>query len=103
MERTAAIDAAAMELYKQSPEKAREFLTDYSVRTAQDLFDKWVALDQYLLVKFMDGNVKKQDANGCFIDNGNGMNIPASPSQPGYSDIWKRAVKESAGERLKTK
>jgi len=102
LERTAAIDATAMELYKISPEKAREFLTDYSVRTAQDLFDKWVVLDQYLLVKFMDGNVKKQDSNGCFIDNGNGKNIPASPSQPGYSEMWKRAVKESAGERLKS-
>ena len=103
IERTAAIDAAAMELYRQSPAKAREFLTDYSVMTAQELFNKWTMLDQYLLVKFMDGNIKKQDANGCFLDNGNGRNIPASPSQPGYSEIWKRAVKESAGERLMVK
>lgn len=101
LERTSAIDAVAMELYKQSPLKAREFLTDYSVNTAQDLFNKWVTLDQYLLVKYMDGNVKKQDANGCFLDNGSGKNIPSSPSQPGYSEMWKRAVKESAGERLK--
>ncbi|MEZ7953751.1 MAG: dipeptidase, partial [Bacteroidales bacterium] len=85
------------------PVKAREFLTDYSVRTAQDLFDKWVALDQYLLVKFIDGNIKKQDSNGCFLDNGSGKNIPASPSQPGYSEIWKKAVKESAGERLRAR
>ncbi|HBY02664.1 MAG TPA: dipeptidase, partial [Rikenellaceae bacterium] len=103
IERTAAIDAAAMMLYKESPQKAREFLTDYSVNTAQDLFAKWDKLDKYLLVKFMDGNIKKQDANGCFINNGHSKSIPASPSQPGYSEMWKRTVKESAGERLMVK
>jgi dipeptidase len=103
IERTAAIDEAAMMLYKESPQKAREFLTDYSVNTAQELFAKWDKLDKYLLVKFMDGNIKKQDANGCFIDNGYGKNIPPMPSQPGYSEMWKRTVKESAGERLMAK
>lgn len=101
MERSSAIDAAALALYKESPQKAKEFLTDYSVNTAQELFSKWKKLDEYLLVRFIDGNIKKVDGNGCFIDNGNGKNIPASPSQPGYSERWKRAVKESAGEKLK--
>lgn len=100
IERTAAIDEAAMMLYKESPQKAREFLTDYSVNTAQELFAKWDKLDKYLLVKFMDGNIKKQDANGCFLDNGYSKAIPPMPSQPGYSEMWKRTVKESAGERL---
>lgn len=103
IERTAAIDEAAMMLYKESPQKAREFLTDYSVNTAQELFAKWDKLDKYLLVKFMDGNIKKQDAKGCFLDNGYGKNIPPMPSQPGYSEMWKRTVKESAGERLMAK
>lgn len=103
IERTASIDEAAMMLYKESPQKAREFLTDYSVNTAQELFAKWDKLDKYLLVKFMDGNIKKQDANGCFINNGHSKTIPTSPSQPGYSEMWKRTVKESAGERLMAK
>jgi len=103
IERTASIDEAAMMLYKESPQKAREFLTDYSVNTAQELFAKWDKLDKYLLVKYMDGNIKKQDANGCFINNGHSKTIPTSPSQPGYSEMWKRTVKESAGERLMAK
>lgn len=103
MERIPAIDAAALALLKESPEKAREFLTDYSVNTAQQLFHKWVELDRYLLVKFIDGNVKKERAPGCFLDNGHSKSIPASPTQPGYSERWKRAVKEDAGERLKVK
>jgi len=100
IERTAAIDAAAMMLYKESPAKAREFLTDYSVNTAQELFDKWVNLDRYLLVKYIDGNIKNQDADGCFLNNGFSKSIPAFPKQPGYSEEWKRAVKENAGEKL---
>ncbi len=101
MERIPAIDAAALEIHKSSPQKAREFLTDYSVNTAQHLFNKWVELDRYLLIKFIDGNIKKESAPGCFLDNGSGKNIPASPKQPGYSERWKRAVKEDAGERLR--
>jgi dipeptidase len=101
MERIPAIDAAALEIHKSSPLKAREFLTDYSVNTAQQLFNKWVELDRYLLVKFIDGNIKRESAPGCFIDNGSGKNIPASPMQPGYSERWKRAVKEDAGEKLR--
>ncbi|HBZ26728.1 MAG TPA: dipeptidase [Rikenellaceae bacterium] len=98
-----AIDAAALAIHKESPEKAREFLTDFSVNTAQQLFNNWVELDRYLLVKFIDGNVKKENSPGCFMDNGSGKGIPASPSQPGYSERWKRAVKEDAGARLKVK
>jgi len=101
--RTSEIDAKAMSLYKESPDKAREFLTDYSVKTAQELFEKWVVLDRYLLVKFMDGNVKKQDAQGHFKDNGYSKSIPEFPFQPGYSDRWKKAVKEDAGTKLMVK
>lgn len=95
-----AIDAAAKILYEESPEEAVEYLTDYSITTAQQMFNDWVNLDQYLLVKYIDGNVKKEDENG-FMDNGNGRNIPASPLQPGYNELWKKAVANDAGERLK--
>lgn len=103
IERIPAIDAAALALYKESAQKAREFLTDYSISTAQNLFTKWQALDNYLLVKYIDGNVKKQDENGCFLNNGYSKSIPEFPNQPGYSEKWKRAVKEDAGEKLMEK
>ncbi|NCC45605.1 MAG: dipeptidase [Bacteroidia bacterium] len=103
MERVPAIDAAALEIHKTSPEKALEFLTDFSVNTAQQLFKTWVELDKYLLIKHLDGNVKRENSPGCFMDNGSGKNIPASPMFPGYSEKWKRAVKEDAGEKLKVK
>lgn len=103
MERIPAIDAAALEIHKSSPEKAREFLTDYSVNTAQQLFATWVELDKYLLIKHLDGNIKREHSRGVFMDNGSGKNIPASPIFPGYTEKWKRAVKEDVGEKLKVK
>ena len=85
-----------------SPKKAQKLLTDYSTVTAQTLFEKWDSLDKYLLVKFIDGNTKAENAKG-FIDNGNGKNIPDKIEQSGYSEKWKRAVVEDNGEVLKVR
>lgn len=87
-------------VYASSPKKRMKKLTEYSVNTAQSLFDKWVELDRYLLVKFMDGNIKSEDENG-FIDNGNGRDIPDKIEQPGYSEKWKRAVAADNGKVLR--
>ncbi len=87
-------------VYASSPKKRVKKLTEYSVNTAQSLFDKWVELDRYLLVKFMDGNIKSEDENG-FIDNGNGRDIPDKIQQPGYSEKWKRAVAADNGKILR--
>jgi len=103
LERVSVIDAAAMTFYNKSKEEAKEFLTDYTVNTAQDLFNTWVGLDKYLLVKFIDGNVKKMGPDGHFLDNGFSKAIPASPAQPGYTEKWKRAVKDDAGKLLQVK
>ncbi len=101
LEQVKQIDRQADDLIKRGKEKqAVRYLTDYSVNTAQDMFAKWVELDRYLLVKYMDGNVKVEDANG-FKDNGYGRNIPASPEWPGYSEKWKRAVVKDNGDILK--
>ena len=45
---------------KMSPEARRSHLTQLSVETAQQLFDRWQRLNNYLLVKYMDGNVKRR-------------------------------------------
>lgn len=96
-----AIDVAAKMLYEKNPERAIEFLTDYSCNTATKLYNTWVDLDKYLLVKYIDGNTKKEDSEGKFTDNGSNYNIPAMPNFPGYSEEWKKMVEADAGERLK--
>ena len=82
------------------PKKVKKIATEFSVATAQTLFDNWVNLDKYLMVKYIDGNVKGEDENG-FIDNGNGLDIPGKIEQPGYTEHWKRAVAMDKGEILK--
>ena len=83
-----------------SAKKAQKVLTAYSTTTAENLFKKWDSFDKYLLVKYIDGNVKKEDEKG-FLDNGNGKNIPAKCDFPGYTEKWKRAVVADKGEILK--
>ncbi len=95
-----AIDKAAVELMSVSPEAARRFLTDYSINKAQSMFNEWVDLDNYLLVKYIDGNVKKEGPDG-FLSNQYNPTRAASPDQPGYNEKWKKAVAEDAGETLK--
>ena len=80
--------------------KARKLATSFSVDTAQFLFLLWEQLDEYLMVKYIDGNVKGEE-NGKFVDNGNGKDIPGIIEQPGYTERWKRAVAHDNGEILK--
>ncbi len=84
----------------KNPKKAAKVATELSVENAQAIFNIWVDLDKYMMVKYIDGNVKGEDANG-FIDNGNGKDIPGKIEQPGYSERWKRAVAEDNGEVLR--
>ena len=99
LEQVKEIDAAIAQVANKE-KKARKIATEFSVGTAQRLFNDWVNLDKYLMVKYIDGNVKGEDANG-FIDNGNGVKIPGKIEQPGYSEAWKRAVAKDKGEILK--
>ncbi len=96
---TQKVDAIAAEIAKQSPEMAIEYLTNYTNDKAQSIFDTWKELDNYLLVKYIDGN-EKQMKDGKFLDNGNGRNVPAKLIQKGYTEKWKRAVVKETGDKL---
>ena len=76
----------------------REYLTEFSVSNAQKIFDKWVALEELLLVKFIDGNVKAQNEDGSFVTNGHTDCIPAKITQPGYTAKWKECVAKDHGK-----
>jgi dipeptidase len=95
-----AIDKAAAELYRKDPQEARKFLTWFSTTTADQATARWKQLGEYLLVKYIDGNVKKEE-NGQFVRSPYGM--PVSPHFPGYDEAYYRSIVNSAGERLKVK
>jgi dipeptidase len=96
---TNATDSTALKLFGkgEGAAEARAFLTAYSVKTAQNTFDRWNKLSEYLLVKYIDGNIKKEK-DGKFERNKYGY--PVMPSQPGYSDKWKKSVVEDTGTKL---
>ena len=94
---TPAIDAAAQKLWETNPELAVDFLTDYSVNTANSTVARWNELSNFLLVKYLDGNLK-QEKDCKFIRNPWGY--PASPSYPGYNEAWKETVVKDTGEKL---
>ena len=81
--------------------KVRKYLTDYTVKTADGIFEEWVELEQLLLVKYIDGNVKAQNPDGSFRHSEHSEGIPEGLTQPGYTDIWKQGVAEAYGNVLK--
>lgn len=94
---TTTIDEAAKKLYENDVWKARDYLTKYSLTTAQSTFSQWKKLSEYLLVKYIDGNIKNEK-EGKFVTNENGY--PAGPKQPGYDDKWKKSVIQDTGNKL---
>ncbi len=83
------IDNAALTFWELNPGLARSFLTDYSIAMANETILKWKELSNFLLVKYLDGNVK-QEKGGEFLRNPYGY--PQPPSFPGYSDEWKKVL-----------
>ena len=81
----------------------RNYLTAFSVDNAQKIFNKWVDLEVLLLVKFIDGNVKAQNADGSFVTNEHTDRIPDKISQPGYTDKWKECVAKDHGAVVEVK
>ena len=83
--------------------EVKDYLTDYSVNTAQDIFSQWVSLETLLLVKYMDGNIKAQAADGSFVTNGHSDGIPEDIEYGGYNKKWKEAVAKYHGKVLRSK
>ena len=81
--------------------KVVECVTEYSVETAQKQFKAWQDLEVGLLVKFMDGNVMPQDAEGQFIPSQYSEGMPDKIEQPGYTELWKETVAREHGEVIK--
>lgn len=65
---------------------------------AKEATDKYRDLGQYLLVRFMDGNMKKVDENGQFIYNDYG--IPVYPEFPGYNQEYYENIVRSTGDHF---
>lgn len=95
---TADIDKKAAELYKKSPKKAVQYVTDYSVNAGNNTEKEWREFYKFLFTKYMDGNVKTKVA----VPEGYNR-VNAKVSQPGYPKEWYRRIAEDTGDKLKVK
>lgn len=74
------------------PEEINNLLNDFSNRQAERMMKEWTALDHFLLVKYMDGNIKKEK-NGKFETTETGN--CAFPDQPEYpKSFYEQIVKD---------
>ena len=79
--------------------RQREELSNFSDFWANHSTKEFKKLGDYLLVKYIDGNIKRETEPGVFKRTPEGM--CASPEYGGYSEDYYRAVAKDAGERLK--
>jgi dipeptidase len=82
------IDDAASSLYKQSPALAIDYLTQYSVDAGNATVKRWKQLGEFLLYKYLDGNVKTE---------------LGEVTHPGYPESWYRHIIHETGDKFKMK
>ena len=68
---------------------------------AKEATDAYRDLGIYLFVKFMDGNMKKTDADGNFIKSEYGL--PVYPSFPGYDKKYYENIVKETGDHFRVK
>lgn len=79
------------------PQVACELLQDLSHIWSKKYVTRYKQLGDYLLVKYLDGNVKKEK-DGKFERTPEGM--PVYPKFPGYDEKYYRSIVNDAGENL---
>jgi hypothetical protein len=75
-------------------------LTDFSMNQANITQRKWKELYEYLLVKYVDGNIKKEKDGKFQL---NGYTQPAFPNQPALPEWYLKKIVEQTGDKLKYK
>lgn len=83
---TDSIDNIAAELYIKSASEAQKLLTDFSVSTANETVQRWKKLGEFLLWKYLDGNVR--DDSG-------------KVTHPGYPKEWYKLIEHKDSEKYK--
>lgn len=73
-------------------------VNEQAAAIAKESTDSYRNLAEFLLVKFMDGNVKKQNEDGSFKLNPYGL--PASPNWPGYDKKYYENIVKETGDHF---
>ena len=82
------VDKAALALFNQSPQLAIDYLTNYSVTTGNETVKRWKKLGEFLIYKFLDGNVKNEHGK---------------VKHPGYPATWYKKIVNETGDHFEMK
>jgi len=80
------LEAAALDLFKRSPELARDRLTAYSVAEGEAVVQRWKKLGEFLIWKYLDGNVRDSQGN---------------VTHPPYPKEWYQRIIKETGDKFK--
>ncbi len=75
------VEATALEIYKDNPDLARQYLTNYVVQTGDKTVKEWWKFADHLVTKYMDGGILGEPT-------------------PAYPEWWVEAVKAWDAENL---
>ena len=88
------------ELVDFSPQIAGRLLQDLANIWSKKYVQRYKQLGDYLFVKYLDGNVKREK-DGKFERSPYGM--PVTPKFPGYNERYHRSIIDETGTRLQVK
>ncbi len=97
---TADVDSLCTSIASDAPyaDVSRE-LAEYTHKAAADVTDAYKQLGDFLLVKYLDGNIKRQNEDGSFARTPEGT--PVQPAFGGYDERYYRSIVEKEGDRLR--
>lgn len=96
------LDAKALKMMQSGNRaQALAMLTEFCAGRSEKMCEKWRSLADYLLVKYADGNVKRQNADGSFMRNEAGKAV--DPDHPAFPERWLRAVVKDCGDVIEVK
>ncbi len=96
------VEAKMMEMYLNGDiDGVSKAATLEGAEIAKEATDTYRNLAQHLIVKFMDGNIKKQDEDGKFTTTPHGKIV--SPHQSSYNEQYLRNIVERTGDRFAVK
>jgi len=87
-------------MYNKDRNNAIAQLTNFSSQRAQEVIYDWNRLFEYLLVKYHDGNIKKEKDGKFILEEGENPQV-AFPEQPKYPERWYRMIIQDCGDNIK--
>lgn len=84
----AEVDRTALDLYKQNPGLAKDYLTQYAAKETGKLMTRWKKLGEFLIWKYLDGNVRNEKGE---------VTHPKAPED------WLRCIVKDHGDVIKVK